>query len=386
MVRDILSKVDVNEADDVFGTPLHAAIAGHRKEIVDILVKEYHADVNAPSVSFGNAVQMAVALGDKELLHLLVAHGARCRSSGGQARIWASVWEQISFEPNWFEPKEGPQVYYVSGGCSSLVPATNRPSSPWVTLQTSLPLYWRLRLLLDCVEGQNAVTKHIGRGGMPLAVRSREGPKSALSKKQLSSIIKHIQAADLGASCYTPMMVMWETLSFATRRDDRRNYRELIPVFEVVHRHESFLQRFGDSILDPDLEDVLIRLFSLACLILLGVVPGTALSRARKMRSIGVESESVLETTHNIRYLQKLGQEAVRLEEIAKGISAMNQLLSKHNERTTAALDTMANDMAEMKLQISQLTQSVQLLLELQQKSHPGMFPPLLLSRSGLGS
>jgi hypothetical protein len=104
MVRVILNKIGVDEADDLFGIPLHAAIAGRQKEVSDILVKEYHANVNAPSVWFGNAVQMAVALGDRELLHLLVAHGAQCKSSGGRARIWASVWEQ-TLEPGWFDPK-----------------------------------------------------------------------------------------------------------------------------------------------------------------------------------------------------------------------------------------------------------------------------------------
>jgi hypothetical protein len=265
-------------------------------------------------------------------------------------------------------------VYYVPAGYSSLIPTTIKPSSPWLVLHRSLGLHWRMRLLHDCIDGQRTVVKYIGREEIQLAVGSPEQPKSALSKKQLSAIIKHIQAADPSASCYTPVMVLWGVLSFATRRNNGSNCWEFIPVFEVVHRHESFLQRFGDNILDPDLEEGLTRLFSLAFSILLGVAPGVTLGRA---------SESPLDTTKKIKYLQELDKEALRLEETAKGIAAMSRLLSAHEQRTTAALDTMTKDMAEMKLQIGQRTHSVQLLLELQQKSHSGMSRPLLLSQDG---
>jgi hypothetical protein len=99
------------------------------------------------------------------------------------------------------------------------------------------------------------------------------------------------------------------------------------------------------------LEAVLTKLFSLAFLIVFGLASGVTLSRA---------SELPLDTTKNIQYLQELDKEVLRLEETAKGIAAMSQPLPAHKQRTTAALDAMAKDMAEMKLQIGQFMHSVQ--------------------------
>ncbi|KAM5343371.1 hypothetical protein ACJ41O_011908 [Fusarium nematophilum] len=64
IVRELLEEgFDINQADEVLGTPLQAAIAGGQHELANTLMDDYGADVNATGTSFGSALQMALDLG-----------------------------------------------------------------------------------------------------------------------------------------------------------------------------------------------------------------------------------------------------------------------------------------------------------------------------------
>ncbi|KAF5586005.1 ankyrin repeat-containing protein [Fusarium subglutinans] len=93
IVRELLGKgFNIDQPDEVLGTPLQAAIAGGRRELVNILLDDYSANVDASGVSFGNALQMALAMQDQELVASLRAHGAGHKETTPRDRIWDNAW------------------------------------------------------------------------------------------------------------------------------------------------------------------------------------------------------------------------------------------------------------------------------------------------------
>jgi hypothetical protein len=86
---------DLNKADDVYGTPLQAAIAGREREVAMALMTDFTADVNARGGAFGNASQIALALDDRHLLKGLDAHGARHNDEDGRGKLWRKAWKSI---------------------------------------------------------------------------------------------------------------------------------------------------------------------------------------------------------------------------------------------------------------------------------------------------
>ncbi|KAK1761777.1 hypothetical protein QBC33DRAFT_614675 [Phialemonium atrogriseum] len=307
-VREILRKVSVNEADD-------------QREVVDLLINEYEANVNASSAAFGNAVQIALALRDQGLLESLVNHGAQYNPTDCRGMIWANVWRQIR-ESGWSEP--------------------NKLLRKWVKDITTIPqlptaLDSRLQILHTCIVYQHRAAKQIGRE----EPASPPNPEAATLMDRLSVVTKHICTADLSTSGYIPIVLTW-VLLFRLMEFSQLN--NSIEVYEIVHRHEIFIQEFGESLQDnPTLHAVLTQLFALA----VRVLTTTAI------RIIGLKGLSI---------------EAEALEESAKETAA-KRLLSLHNERTLSAMNKMANDISEMKQQISQLVGAVQMLVALQRKS-----------------
>lgn len=340
MVREILSKVNVNKADDNLGTPLHAAIAGQQPEVVDFLMNEYEADVNASSAAFGNAVQMALALGDQGLLESLVNHGAQYNPTDLRGMIWAPVWRRFR-DYRWR--------------------TLNRKLSVQEDIQLPASLPECLRLLHTGIVYQHEVPGQI-RDEEPA---SPPDPEAATLIDQLSVATNHIRTADLSTGGYIPIVLTWALLSQRSRRPSRRfNTDEKVievyeKVYEAVHRHEIFIQEFGDSVQDrPQLYAALTKVFTLAIRTLMGDT---------YMRRTGDEFSA----------FQEVNQEVEALEERAREFDATRRLLSLHSERTLSAMNKMAKDISEMKQQISQLVGAVQLLVDLQQKSdNPGIFVP----------
>ena len=68
--------VDIRSANQLANTPLHAALAGQRGEVVRILV-EAGADVNATQHGGWTPLHQSMAAGDRALTELLLAHRAR---------------------------------------------------------------------------------------------------------------------------------------------------------------------------------------------------------------------------------------------------------------------------------------------------------------------
>lgn len=346
IVREILCEIDVNEADDVFGTPLHAAIAGHRREVVDLLVDEYSADLNAPSAAFGNAIQMALALNDHDLLESLVTHGAQYDSADRRGRIWGNVWRRTLEYSEWqILVKQGRLCTWTKKlGFSATSMASKSPTA----------LDWRLRLLRDCITCQRTIDKNI---------RCEEAASSLESKAKtrladaLSASSKNFPTADYGIAGFIPKVVMWVYL--LRRQVNVRNPFD--STHDVVHQHETFVRDFGDTVQDPDLDEVLAELFS-ATIRTVHDDPAASGDHRARLSKKTLEDKDLL--------LKELDTKAKGLEASAKQIAATNRLLTMHNERTMAVLTQMASDMAEMKQQISLLAQN---MLVLQQRSDHGM-------------
>jgi ankyrin repeat protein len=80
--------VDIRSTNQLANTPLHAALAGRRNDVVKMLVKA-GADVNARQHAGWVPLHSAAANGDRETVDLLIAHGAN-RSAVNDAGVSAS--------------------------------------------------------------------------------------------------------------------------------------------------------------------------------------------------------------------------------------------------------------------------------------------------------
>ncbi|KAF9065842.1 ankyrin repeat-containing domain protein, partial [Rhodocollybia butyracea] len=74
---------DVNAEGGHYGNALQAAAAQGNKDAVQLLL-EHKADVNAQSGLYGNALQAAAAEGDKNIVQLLLDHKAYINAQGGE--------------------------------------------------------------------------------------------------------------------------------------------------------------------------------------------------------------------------------------------------------------------------------------------------------------
>jgi ankyrin repeat protein len=96
LIRLLLAhKANIDEADDVLGTPLQAAIAGSQHNVAVTLMDEFKADVKARGKVFGNALQIALAVGDRALVGS-IAPGAQDDMTA-RIGIWIEVWEKFSY-------------------------------------------------------------------------------------------------------------------------------------------------------------------------------------------------------------------------------------------------------------------------------------------------
>ncbi|KAL8365327.1 hypothetical protein RB595_004232 [Gaeumannomyces hyphopodioides] len=340
IAREILCQVDVDKADDVFGTPLHAAIAGHRREVVDLLVNECNADLNAPSTAFGNAIQMALALDDHELLESLVTHGAQYNAADRRGRIWGNVWRQIQ-DSEWRILVRRRRLR----GWTGRLGLSESPMTGELEFPPSID--WKLRLLNDCIVCQRTISKNIRRA----EAASTPAPK-ATSKSladALSASSGHFPAADSGIAGFIPKVAMWVFLLH--QQVNLRGYQGTT-IYDVVYPHETFIRDYGDTVQYLDLDEVLTELFSVAIRAVLSLANRAPLWALGRMLDVSL--------------LKELDTKAKGLEASAKEIAATNRLLTMHNERTMVALNQMASDMAEIKQQIAVLAQTI---LVLQQRS-----------------
>ena len=82
------AKVDSRSTNAMKNTPLHAAVAGQKKNLVKLLL-DHQADVNARQEGGWTAIHAAAQNGDRELMELLLAHGAdpKHRADNNQSAI-----------------------------------------------------------------------------------------------------------------------------------------------------------------------------------------------------------------------------------------------------------------------------------------------------------
>jgi ankyrin repeat protein len=80
--------VDCRSSNDMQNTPLHAAVAGRRKNMVQFLL-EHGADANARQSGGWTALQGAAQNGDREAIEMLIANGAHvnARADNNQSAL-----------------------------------------------------------------------------------------------------------------------------------------------------------------------------------------------------------------------------------------------------------------------------------------------------------
>lgn len=312
IVRELLRKFSVDEADDVFGTPLHAAIAGGNKEVYNLLIDEYNADVNAGSAAFGNAMQMALAIKDEDLLQSLLSHGALYDPNDRRGRIWHTAVD--------YNPELGSWPLPFSTGSSMLricLHLTHHITDPF-----TFPLHCRLMILNTCVSLQ--------RDAANLNTPAR-GCLSSLAAQRLRS-------ASIITGGYISIVLIWKLIFDNPELLGRHG--------AILLEHDRFIGTFEGIIKDTDLEERLAKLFKhiLADCRHLVDEPG-----------LKPECSEVVEELH--RYAQ---EREMKLKETLS--------IDRHSA-VMSAMDKMAGEISGMKQQIMQLTSTVQLLLDLQQKS-----------------
>lgn len=82
------AQIDVRSTNNMQNTPLHAAVAGRRAQMVKFLL-EHGADANARQTGGWTALQGAAQNGDREMVETLIAHGAQinARSDNNQCAL-----------------------------------------------------------------------------------------------------------------------------------------------------------------------------------------------------------------------------------------------------------------------------------------------------------
>jgi ankyrin repeat protein len=82
------AEVDARSTNAMKNTPLHAAAAGRKAELVKLLLKE-GADPNATQEGGWTALHGAAQNGDREIVDILIAHGAdlKARAANNQSAL-----------------------------------------------------------------------------------------------------------------------------------------------------------------------------------------------------------------------------------------------------------------------------------------------------------
>ena len=87
----------MNAKDEDSWTPLHSAVAGGHKDVVELLIAK-GADVNAKDEEYGAIpLHHAAQAGHKEIVELLIAAGAdvNAKNKDGKTPLdWAVAWDE----------------------------------------------------------------------------------------------------------------------------------------------------------------------------------------------------------------------------------------------------------------------------------------------------
>lgn len=234
--------VGVNAVDNVLGTPLQAAIAGGHLNLVLKLLECHKADVNARGGRLGNALQVAVAMGDKAILQALALHGMHQDTRGHQ--LWVEAWANV--------PQLSRQVGFgmIRSGFKSTGYCNYRA---W-DFPDSIPR--ELSLLGLCIALSPP-------GMLQLLPKKREqssGP--SLLGNLFERAILDLPADNLDSASFVPERVLWLILIAFSRGNFGFSDAEdrIFKLGEMLHQHSQFLRHFNIA-LPFDLHDAILNLF-----------------------------------------------------------------------------------------------------------------------------
>ncbi|KAF5975527.1 ankyrin repeat-containing protein [Fusarium bulbicola] len=357
IVRKLLGEgFDINQTDEVLGTPLQAAIAGGQRELVEILMDEYSADVNASGESFGNALQMALALQDQDLVTSLHAHGAGHKEPTRRDRIWDNAWrsaQALGLDVD--------RTINVLRKTSSLTPKLpNRINR-------------RLKVLAICIHHRREIMRHQNLAGYLEHVwRSKRPLRAKIDKEgtwqKVVEIFRDTEVATLG---FIPTTFTWLLLIYYqfginvdSFRSDSKVLSDVDTTYKILSRHETFIRTFPENVPILQLEKILTNLFRH---IISGMfyVAGlhNSLTRVNKFAlffrsNMKLDSEEMSE-------LQHLHKDAMVAEDNARSMETLNLIIPEYNDRTTSELKEMRREITDLKADIGELTQKMDLLLSL---------------------
>ncbi|KAM5367395.1 hypothetical protein ACJZ2D_010040 [Fusarium nematophilum] len=235
IVRELLEEgFDINQADEVLGTPLQAAIAGGQHELANTLMDDYGADVNATGTSFGSALQMALVMHNQGLAASLRNHGAGHEESGCLDRIWDKAWALAQTSG-----------FGIDRAISMLRIAT--------VTDLDLPkgLDHRLEALAVCIYYRHEIVQRPTRVEFSGRLRRREQvQRDNVNEEEVwQTTIKRLRDADVGTAGFLPATFTWLLLAqcrFGTNINMLPGVADTI--FKIICQHETFIQTFQEKV------------------------------------------------------------------------------------------------------------------------------------------
>ncbi|KAF5563742.1 ankyrin repeat-containing protein [Fusarium phyllophilum] len=361
IVRNLLEKgFNINQADEVLGTPLQAAIAGGQRELVNVLLDDYSADVEASGVSFGNALQMALTMQDQDIAATLRAHGARLKKTTRRDRIWDTAWRSAQISR--FNADRANDMLRKS---SFMTPKLPEGINRW------------LKVLAICIHHRREMSLHQKLADYSERVwRSNQPLRVDIDKERAwQTIVERLRDTEVATLGFVPATCTWLLLAycqFGTNTSIPKHASTVIKtadtIYKILFRHETFIRNFPENVPTLELEEILVNLFSHIISLTSDVTEYLSQLLSNGIRSsfrLFIRSKAMELHSDKMLEVQDLHKNAMIAEDNARSMATLYQVLSEHNDRTTYELKEMRREITELKADIGDLTQKMDLLISL---------------------
>ncbi|KAF5627015.1 NACHT nucleoside triphosphatase [Fusarium sp. NRRL 52700] len=338
IVRELLGEgFNIDQADGVLGTPLQAAIAGGQRELVNILLNEYNANADVSGTSFGNALQMALAMQDQDLVASLRAHGAGHKETTRRDMIWDGAWRTaraIDFDVD-----------------NSILRSTS-------FMSPELPegIDRRLKVLAICIHHHREIIRHQKLADYSHRVwRSKQPLRVAIDKERAwITVVERFRDTEVATLGFIPTTCTWLLLA----------YYQFDTIHKMLSRHETFIRTFPENIPILELEKILSTLFG--HIISWMLKPSAVLQNIRVKRfAFAFATKSIESLSDEMSKIEDLHKDAMAAEDNAWSMATIHQVILEYSDRTNSELKEMRREITELKANVGELTQKMDLLLSL---------------------
>lgn len=357
IVHELLQEgFDINQADNVLGTPLQAAIAGRHHDLANTLMDDYGANVHATGATFGSALQMALALRDPGLATSLRNHGAVCEKTNRVNRVWDKAW--VLTQTSRININKAIRIL--------------RTSELFAHRELPEGLDNHLEVLALCIHLRQEIDEYIQR--VEIAKRLHQGEKAQtknVNEEEFWQMArKRLQHTEMGATGFLPATFTWILLAdyHFTMYENSAWPDVFDTIFKILCEHEMFITTFPENVPDLELEESLPNLF--AHLMVMVYRLNTqyyydSRTRSTRFRRFGIEQEDGMKSNlqNDLGELQVLHKTALTTENNAKTLAALYQVLSGYNDSTTSKLEEMKQEIADLKEDINVLNKKIDSLL-----------------------